>query len=107
VNDQVARYLSVPSGRRLLWDVMSPGHVFKLQPARLEAWLERTGAHRVVHGHKPHGRPEPHAYNGGRAINFDGGLSRYGGRRFRRPSPARATVGPVPADSPEGEPVSL
>jgi hypothetical protein len=77
----------------LLWDLLSPQHIFERQPMRLSSWLGRTGARRVVHGHTPHGRPEPYVYASGRAINFDGGLARRNPRR--KPSPLRASVGPL------------
>lgn len=94
VNREVARLLAEREFN-LLWDLLTPQRVFLRQPMRLEAWLERTGAARVVHGHTPHGQSEPVIYGGGRAINFDGGL----GRRnpHRRPSPYRASVGPLPS----------
>lgn len=78
----------------LLWDLMTGKHGFTRQPERLRAWLARCGARRVVHGHTPHGRSEPVIYAGGRAINFDGGLGMH--RPHRRPSPYRASVGPLP-----------
>lgn len=94
VNREVTRMIE--SGQLdLLWDLTTGKHGFTRQPDRLRAWLARTGARRVVHGHTPHGRSEPVVYAGGRAINFDGGL---GIRRpYRRPSPYRASVAPLPA----------
>ena len=78
-----------------LWDVLSPGKVFRESRSRLDAWLERTGARRLVHGHVPHGRSRPDSYHDGRAINFDGGLSREYGPRFRRIAPLAASVAPL------------
>ena len=77
----------------LLWDVMSGTGVFATQPDRLERWLELTGSRRVVFGHTPHHEPTPAHYHGGRAINYDGGLSR---AHYRRAAPIAASVGPLP-----------
>ena len=90
--------LLVDNGREdLLWEAMSPFGVFRRQPARLASWLKQTGARRVVHGHSRHRGKQPEAYHEGRAICFDGGLSRYyGGHPAARRGPARASVGPLP-----------
>jgi len=80
---------------RLLWDLLSSPNVFETQPARLERYLERLHADRVVFGHKPHRGSRPAVYHGGRAINFDGGLSR-SHRLFQRGAPVSAAVGPLP-----------
>jgi Calcineurin-like phosphoesterase len=80
----------------VLWDLLSPGSLFRASRARLEAWLERTGSRRLVHGHKPHAARGPDAYHDGLAISFDGGFSRYGGSRFRPNRKVAATVGPLP-----------
>jgi hypothetical protein len=90
--------LLLENGREdLLWEAMSPFGVFRRQPRRLESWLRRTGARRLVHGHSPHRAREPERYHGGRAIDFDGGLSRYyGARGLRGRGPAGATVAPLP-----------
>jgi len=76
----------------LLWDVMSGKGIFASQPERLDRWLELTGSRRVVFGHTPHHEPRPARYHGGKAINFDGGLSRV---HYRRPAPLAASVGPL------------
>jgi hypothetical protein len=89
-----ARDLIRHEGEATLWDVMSGPNVFEAQPMRLERWLEITGSRRVVFGHKPHGAQAPQTFHEGRAINFDGGLSR-GHRKFRRSSPVGATVAPL------------
>jgi calcineurin-like phosphoesterase family protein len=91
-------------GRRLLdagdygalWDVTAPGLMFRNSRTRLEQWLRRMEAKRVVHGHVPHAKPEPDAYHDGLAISFDGGLSRYYGSRYRRRSGLGASVSPLP-----------
>jgi len=79
-----------------LWDLLSAGKVFRLSQPRLEAWLRETGSRRLVHGHVPHNRPRPDAYAGGRAIDYDGSLSRFYGSRYVRKGPPAATVGPLP-----------
>src|ERR1700693_2958153 len=81
-------------GESILWDLLSGQNIFEPQPMRLERWLEMTTAHRAVFGHKPHGASSPQRYHEGRAINFDGGLSR-GHRKHRRASPTGATVAPL------------
>jgi Calcineurin-like phosphoesterase len=78
------------------WDVTSPYRVFDNQPARLRQWLELTGSRRVVHGHSPHSESRPKQYHEGRAVNFDGGLGRFGGPRYRKRTPAAASVAPLP-----------
>ena len=77
----------------LLWDVMSAKGVFATQPDRLERWLALTGSRRVVFGHTPHRELKPASYHGGKAINYDGGLSR---AHYRRATPLAASVGPLP-----------
>lgn len=79
-----------------LWDILSPGRMFRAGRGRLEQWLQRTGSRRLVHGHVPHGKDKPDAYHDGLAISYDGGLSRYYGTRYRRRSPLAASVGPLP-----------
>ena len=83
----------------LLWDLMKGKGVFATEPDRLERWLELTGSRRVVFGHTPHHGATPAAYHAGRAINYDGGLSR---AHYRRAAPIAASVGPLPpwVDSP-------
>jgi hypothetical protein len=89
--------LLLDNGREdLLWEAMSPFGVFRRQPRRLDEWLRRTGARRVLHGHSPHRGRGPEAYNEGLAICFDGGLSRYYGGRAFRGRAAGATVAPLP-----------
>jgi len=63
----------------------------------LQAWLRRMGARRVVHGHSRHRARQPEAYHGGKAICYDGGLSRYySGYPRRGRGAAGATVAPLP-----------
>ena len=93
INRRISELLK-QEGEALLWDVMSARNVFGSQPARLDAWLEVTGCRRVVFGHTPHSSRTPEVYFGGRAINFDGGLSR-SHLRHRRSSPLDASVAPL------------
>src|SRR5207245_9282056 len=75
VNERV-RDLLTSGEESTLWDEMSGRNMFHTQPERLERWLELTHSRRVVFGHNPHGGSKPQSYHGGRAINFDGALSR-------------------------------
>jgi hypothetical protein len=93
INERV-RDLLMNDGESELWDELSGRNVFHTQPERLERWLELTASRRVVFGHNPHGGTRPAIYHGGRAINFDGALSR-AHRLFRRQSPVGASVGPL------------
>lgn len=77
-----------------LWDVLSAKNVFEQQPLRLERWLQATDCRRVVFGHTPHRAHRPAVYHDGRAINFDGTLSRRH-RRHVRTSPVSASVAPL------------
>ncbi len=95
VNRAVWRLLS-ENETQPLWDLMTPRGVFRANPMRLDGWLQRIGARRVVHGHTPHQASAPDVYAGGRAISFDGGLGLYGGGRYRRRAPIGASVGPLP-----------
>lgn len=99
--DQVAA-INIEAGRLLeagtydtLWDVLSPGGMFRTNRSRLENWLRRTGTSRLVHGHVPHQSRTPDAYHDGLAIDFDGGFSRQYGSRYRRRTPASASVAPL------------
>jgi len=78
-----------------LWEMLSGPNMFATQLQRLDRWLEVTGSRRVVFGHKPHNNARPEVYHGGKAINFDGGFSRFH-RRYRRLTPPGATVAPLP-----------
>jgi hypothetical protein len=92
VNARV-RHLLLHEGEATLWDLMSGRNIFPSQPERLDRWLEATSSRRVVFGHTPHGGRVPASYHDGKAINFDGTLSR-SHRKFRV-SPTGATVGPL------------
>ena len=78
-----------------LWDILSAGGVFRGNARRLDAWLAETRSRRLVHGHVPHRRSAPDAYQGGRATCFDGSFSRYYGSRYVRKGPPGATVAPL------------
>ena len=83
-------------GEAMLWRLLSGPNVFESQPLRLDRWLELTDSRRAVFGHKPHRNARPQRYHDGRAINFDGGLSR-AHRLHQRGSPLTASVGPLDA----------
>ena len=55
----------------LLQELMTPRGVFRKQPHRIDQWLKRTGARRVVHGHTP--RPDGPEVRANR-INLDTGV---------------------------------
>jgi hypothetical protein len=86
--------LLVQEGEALLWDVLSARNIFGSQTERLRQWLLATECRRVVFGHTPHGSRTPESYDGGRAINFDGALSR-SHLKHRRQSPIGASVAPL------------
>jgi hypothetical protein len=95
--NRMTRVLLGEGREDVLWEAMSPYGVFRRQPQRLDAWLRRMGARRVVHGHSRHRARQPEAYHGGKAICYDGGLSRYyGGHYLRGRGAAGATVAPLP-----------
>lgn len=93
--NQRVRDLLESGGEAILWDVLSAANIFETQRARLDRWLELTGSRRVVFGHKPHRGAKPVRYHDGRAINFDGGMSRTH-RLHQRGAPLEASVGPLP-----------
>ena len=93
VNTRV-RDLLLDEGEAEIWDVLSAKNVFDAQSMRLERWLEATNCRRVVFGHTPHRSRTPESHHDGRAINFDGGLSR-GHRNHQRSSPPTASVAPL------------
>jgi calcineurin-like phosphoesterase family protein len=96
INEQ-ARRLLVSEGEATLWNLLSAANVFETQRERLEQYLKRIGGRRVVFGHKPHRQSRPATYHDGRAINFDGGLSR-AHRLHQRGAPLAASVGPLDQD---------
>jgi hypothetical protein len=99
INREVSRLLG-SEGEAALWDMLSPGRVFRKDRPRLERWLATMGARRLVHGHKPHGSKCPDSYHDGLAIDFDGGLGRYGKNRYQRLQPLEASVAPLDFTAP-------
>jgi len=81
-------------GETILWEDLSSANIFETQPARLERWFELTKSRRLVFGHKPHRGSQPAVYHDGKAINFDGGLSR-SHRLHQRSAPVTASVAPL------------
>lgn len=96
INREVARLLGAGDVRPLV-DRMTSRGVFRRQTLRLDAWLERTGARRVVHGHTPHRSKQPEVYANGRAISFDGGMGRWGRPGALRGGSIKGSVGPLPS----------
>ena len=96
INAAVAGHIEA-GHEALLWDLLSSANVFETQPARLDQYLRRMDCRRVVFGHKPHRDSRPAVYHGGKAINFDGSLSR-SHRLHPRGTPVTASVGPLDPD---------
>ncbi len=96
INTRV-RDLLIDGAEAELWDALSAKNVFETQSLRLESWLEATQSRRVVFGHTPHGGKKPAVFHEGRAMNFDGRLSR-SHRRYGA-APVSASVGPLDAVS--------
>ena len=90
-----SRDLLQTEGEAALWDVLSSPNILETQSERLDRYLGLMDARRVVFGHKPHRFSKPASYHGGKAINFDGGFSRFHSR-FQRRSPLGASVAPLP-----------
>lgn len=95
INDR-ARDLLNKQGEQTLWKLLSSPNVFESQPERLERWLGLMHGRRAVFGHKPHRQQKPAVFHGGKAINFDGGLSR-SHRLHQRGAPLAASVAPLDA----------
>jgi calcineurin-like phosphoesterase family protein len=95
INDEVCRLLAAGDTKPLVSRMTSRG-VFRRQPLRLEAWLGRTSARRVVHGHTPHRNRHPDVYADGKAISFDGGMGRWGRPGAFRGGSPKGSVGPLP-----------
>ena len=100
INAVFRQMLREPGHEHEVWDALTPRGMFRRMPGRLGRWLERTGASRVVHGHTPHRSPRPEIYAEGRAINFDGGLGRYGKSRYQRLQPVQASVARLDLNAP-------
>jgi hypothetical protein len=95
VNREVGRLLAAGDTQPLV-DRMTSRGVFRRHPLRLRAWLKRTGARRVVHGHTPHRGRLPDVYAHGLAICYDGGLGRWGRPGAFRGGALTGSVGPLP-----------
>jgi hypothetical protein len=95
INNEVRNHLRTGDLRPLI-EMMTSRGVFRRNPHRLEAWLERTNARRVVHGHTPHRCKHPDIYANGRAIDFDGGMGRYGRPGAFRGGSPKGSVAPLP-----------
>ena len=95
INREVCRLLAAGDVRPLV-DRMTSRGVFRRETRRLDGWLDRTGARRVVHGHTPHRSKQPDVYAGGRAICYDGGMGRWGRPGAFRGGSIRGSVGPLP-----------
>ena len=95
INDEVCRLLAAEDTQPLI-DRMTSRGVFRRQTLRLEAWLRRTGARRVVHGHTPHRHRHPDVYADGKALCFDGGMGRWGRPGAFRGGSPKGSVGPLP-----------
>ncbi len=92
------RDLLIGGGEATLWTLLSSPNVFESQAQRLERYLDLMRAKRLVFGHKPHRQSKPAVFHDGKAINFDGGLSR-SHRLHQRGAPLAASVGPLDAQS--------
>lgn len=95
INTEVCRLLQAGDTEPLVRRMTSRG-VFRQQPLRLEAWLRRTGARRLVHGHTPHRQRQPDVYADGKAICFDGGMGRWGRPGAFRGGSSTGSVAPLP-----------
>lgn len=95
INAAVARLLRDGDTATLVAKMTSRG-VFRRQTIRLEAWLRRMQARRVVHGHTPHRDRRPDVYASGRAINYDGGMGRWGRPGALRGGSPQGSVAPLP-----------
>jgi hypothetical protein len=95
INQEVGRLLRDGDFQPLI-DRMTSRRVFRRQTLQLEAWLDRTGARRVVHGHTPHRSRQPEIYAGGRAICYDGGMGRWGRPGAFRGGSISGSVAPLP-----------
>jgi hypothetical protein len=90
-----ARGLVQGGGEQTLWNLLSSPNIFESQAERLERYLKLLQAARAVFGHRPHRSSRPAVFHAGKAINFDGGLSR-SHRLHQRGAPLAASVGPLP-----------
>jgi hypothetical protein len=97
VNAEFGRLLKGEQEDRL-WDLMTAANVFRRSRFRLEEYLRRMGATRLIHGHFPHSQKQPDAYHDGLALSYDGSFSRFRGAGYARRGPIGATVAPLPVN---------
>jgi hypothetical protein len=97
VNAELGRLLKGEQEDRL-WDLMTAANVFRRSRFRLEEYLRRMGATRLVHGHFPHSQKQPDTYHDGLALSYDGSFSRFRGAGYARRGPIGATVAPLPVN---------
>ena len=96
VNVRMREMLSTPGGVRAALRYTIGRHAFD-DSTRLDSYLARFGARRLVHGHTPHMEPTPRVAHGGRVLGFDGRFSRYWTPEGGEPSgPIGATVALLP-----------
>ena len=62
-------------GEDSLWDLLSGPNVFETQDVRLQRYLDVMQATRVAFGHRPQRGRKPVVFQGGRALNFEGGVA--------------------------------
>jgi hypothetical protein len=91
VNAAARRLLAEPRGAwTIFWHTV--GRRAFTDRSRLERYLRRFGARRLVHGHTPHHGDRPKASHGGLIWSFDGCFSRYWNADGRGVGPVEATV---------------
>jgi Calcineurin-like phosphoesterase len=96
VNLRMTELLRTPGGVRTALRYTIGRHAFD-DVDRLERYLERFGARRLVHGHTPHSHETPRVQHSGRVLGFDGRFSRYWSPDGGEPSgPIGATIALLP-----------
>lgn len=79
VNTRAAELLGEPGGVLHVLRHLIGRHAFD-NADRLERYLGRFSARRLVHGHTPHNADRPQASHGGRVLSYDGRFSRFWSR---------------------------
>lgn len=79
VNMRSRELLAEPGGVLHVFRHTIGRHAFD-DAERLERYLERFRARRLVHGHTPHNADRPQASHGGRILSYDGRFSRFWSR---------------------------
>ncbi|HEX6538772.1 MAG TPA: metallophosphoesterase [Candidatus Dormibacteraeota bacterium] len=96
VNGRTRELLDVPGGVMQVLRYTIGRHAFD-DAGRLDRYLRRFGARRLVHGHTPHHADRPLASHGGRVLSYDGRFSRFWSRDPDDASgPMGATVALLP-----------